>query len=106
MGLLLGRRAPGTSALEAMRNVFARNDAWKSTGDLFTRDKDGDLWLVDPVGALVRTEQGWLPPSRVGQALGTIPYVDLAVAYGVRDGEVEVVVAAVTLLPGSTLTKD
>jgi putative long chain acyl-CoA synthase len=106
IGLLVGRRAPGTSALDAMRNVFARNDAWKATGDLFTRDRDGDLWLVDPVNSLIRTQHGWVPPSRVRHALGTIPHVDLAVAYGVRDGEHEVVVAAVTVLPNCALAKD
>ena len=105
VGLLLGRRAPGTSALDAMRNVFARNDAWKSTGDLFTRDRDGDLWRLDSVDALIRTEHGWVPPSRVRHALETISHADLAVAYGIASGEHDVVVGAITLLPGATLTK-
>jgi putative long chain acyl-CoA synthase len=105
MGLLLARRAPGTSALDAARSLFARNDAWKSTGDLFTRDKDGDFWLVDPVESLIRTKHGWVPPSRVRNALGTIASVDLAVSYGVPDGDYEIVVAAVTVLAGSALEK-
>src|SRR5439155_18571623 len=45
-------------------------------------------------------------PSRVANALGSIPAVDLAVAYGVRDGAHDVVVAAVTALPGCELTQD
>jgi putative long chain acyl-CoA synthase len=31
-----------------LRGVFARDDAWMSTGDLFRVDSDGDLWLVEP----------------------------------------------------------
>jgi putative long chain acyl-CoA synthase len=37
--------------------------------------------------------------------LGTIAGVDLAVVYGVPDGDHELVVAAVTMLAGSTLEK-
>ena len=103
IGMLLARRAPGTSALQALRGVFARGDVWKSTGDLFSRDRDGDLWLVDPAAGLIRTERGWVAPSRVRNALGNISSVDLAVAYGVPEGEHEVVIAAVTLLRGAVL---
>ena len=106
IGLLLARRAPGTSALQALRGVFARGDVWKSTGDLFSRDRDGDLWLVDPAASLIRTEHGWVAPSRVRDALGNISCVDLAVAYGVPDGQHEVLIAAVTLLRGKRLASE
>ena len=28
-----------------LRGVFARDDAWMATGDLFRVDADGDLWF-------------------------------------------------------------
>ena len=43
------RRAP-------LRGVFARDDAWRATGDLFQRDLDGDYWLVGDVRGLIRTD--------------------------------------------------
>lgn len=59
--------------------------------------------LVDPVGSLIQTQDGRVPPSSVRNALCSIPGVDLAVAYSVPDGEHELVVAAVTLTAGSEL---
>jgi putative long chain acyl-CoA synthase len=105
-GLLVARIDPLTPRQDVpLRSVFTRDDAWQSTGDLFTRDSGGDLWLVDPVDNLILTQNGPVPPSRVRNALGSIPDVDLAVAYGAPDGEYQLVVAAVTLIAGSELTK-
>jgi len=86
----------------ALRGVFRRDDAWLSTGDLFRRDDDGDLWLVDHAAALVRTAGGTVPAMPIQDALGDLEAVDLVVSYGVPVGTVglEVSVAAVTLRKG------
>ena len=104
-GLLVARLPSGSPARNALRSVFARDDAWQPTGDLFTRDKHGELWLVDSARSLIATENGLVVPSFIRNALGTIPYVDLAVAYGLRHRGHESVAAAVTLLPGFKLEK-
>ena len=49
VGLLLTRVDPPSRAGTPLRGVFEHGDAWRSTGDLFLRDDQGDLWLVGPV---------------------------------------------------------
>jgi putative long chain acyl-CoA synthase len=88
-----------------LRNLFEPGDSWLATGDLFTRDDDGDLWFVDQTSALIWTEAGPIPPSVVSRALEAIPQVALAAAYGVGTGPHEVIVAAVTPLPGARVTE-
>lgn len=72
-----------------LRSVFARDDSWLETGDLFRRDGEGDYWFVG---------DGTAP---VEDALYAVPAVDLCVAYRVG----ERLVAAVTLRDGATLTE-
>jgi putative long chain acyl-CoA synthase len=103
-GLLVARvdgSAPTTSS--TLRSLFARDDAWQSTGDLFTRDRDGDLWLVDPVESLIRTSDELVSPSRIRNLLTSIPGVDLAVVYGVPADDEETIAAAISLLDGAEL---
>jgi putative long chain acyl-CoA synthase len=105
VGLLVARVNPGESiAGNPLRGVFTGGDAWRSSGDLFLRDEHNDLWLVDPVSALIPTAGGPVMPAGTRMALGTIPAVDLMVAYGVADGDAESLVAAVTLRPGAALS--
>jgi putative long chain acyl-CoA synthase len=107
VGLLLTRVSasePLTST--PLRSVFSRGDAWVSTGDLFRRDADGDFWRVDGIGDVVHTSSGPVFTAVIRDALGELPCVDLAVAYGVAangDTEHPVAVAAVTLRPGYEL---
>jgi putative long chain acyl-CoA synthase len=107
-GMLLARERPGVAsgADGPLRGVFARGDAWLSTGDLFRADLDGDLWLVGDGRSLVRTTRGPVAPLPIADALGDLDAVDLAVAYGVRPARAahELVVAAVTQRAGTTLT--
>jgi putative long chain acyl-CoA synthase len=104
VGLLLARVHPGDSMAGApLRGVFEGGDAWRSTGDLFLRDEHGDLWLAGPVADLVDTADGVAIPSGARFALGVIPAVDLVVAYGVPDGDAELLVAALTLRAGGTI---
>jgi putative long chain acyl-CoA synthase len=105
VGLLLARVNPGESIAGAhLSGVFAGGDAWRSTGDLFLRDEHNELWLVDPVSAIISTAGGPVMPAGARVALGTIPAVDTLVLFGVADGPAEVLVAAVTLCPGTSLT--
>jgi putative long chain acyl-CoA synthase len=104
VGLLLARVKPAEAGSEGtLRGVFEKGDAWRSTGDLFLRDEEGDLWLAGAASDIVRTEEGPTLPSGARFALGTLPCVDLAVAYGVPEGKADVLVAAVTLRPGGQL---
>ena len=105
-GMLLARAATGDGmAMIALRGVFARDDAWLATTDLFRRDRDGDYWRLDGVRELIRTAGGPVFTAPIRDALGDLPSIDLAVAYGVADvrGR-ELAVAAVTLAPGEHLS--
>ncbi len=105
-GMLLARvRASEPTSTTPLRGVFARDDAWLATDDLFRRDADGDYWRVDNARDVVRTAAGPVFPGPIRDALGDLPAVDLAVAYGVlpRGGEREIAVAAVTLRSGHEL---
>ncbi len=102
LGLARHDQSPAT---EVLRGVFGPDDAWHSTGELFTCDADGDLWRVGLESGLIPTAGGPVAPSVVTNALGRIAAVDEVVAGGAGDGEHDVVVAAVTLLPKAELTR-
>jgi putative long chain acyl-CoA synthase len=105
VGLMLTRMPPAdTGGGPILRSVFANDDAWRSTGDLFLRDDQGDHWLAGSVSEIVDTARGPVLPAGTRFCLGTIPAVDLLVAYGVKDGEDRVVVGAVTLRDGTALS--
>ncbi len=107
LGLLVARVDPGDVAgSEAMRSVFRADDAWRSTGDLFLRDQQGDLWCAGPAREVIQTDRGPVVPATVRFALGQLPGVEVTVAYGVRDGESDVVVGACTLREGYTVDAD
>jgi putative long chain acyl-CoA synthase len=107
VGMLLARVSPGEPlSVTPLRSLFARGDAWVVTGDLFRRDADGDYWRVDGAGDVIHTDGGPVFTTPIRDALGAIPAVDLALAYGVpRDAnDVEISVAAVTIRAGRELT--
>jgi putative long chain acyl-CoA synthase len=106
VGMLLARAHDGSgTATTALRGVFAREDAWLATGDLFRRDTDGDYWRLDNVRELVHAASGPVFTAPIRDALGAVPEIDLAVAYGVPVGEGghELAVAAVTVRDGHEL---
>src|SRR5437763_4742698 len=82
IGMLLARVHPheplGTVPL---RGVFARDDAWLQTGDLFRRDSDGDFWRLDAMADAIHSAEGPVFAGPIRDALGDLPAVDLAVAY-------------------------
>jgi putative long chain acyl-CoA synthase len=107
IGMLLARVSPSdATSTTPLRGVFARDDAWLVTGDLFRRDREGDYWRVDNVAEVIRTAGGPVFSGPIRDALGDLPAVDLAVAYGVRPngGEHAIAVAAVTLRAGYQLS--
>jgi putative long chain acyl-CoA synthase len=106
VGILLARaRTIDTIATTPLRGVFTRGDAWLSTGDLFRRDPDGDYWRLDSARDVIRAASGPVYSAPIRDALGDLPAVDLAVAYGleVPGREHELVIAAVTLRSGHSL---
>ncbi|MEJ2890316.1 AMP-binding protein [Actinomycetospora aeridis] len=110
VGLLVVRgRGSARQDVVPLRNLVEPGDSWLATGDLFTRDEDGDLWFVDHVRSLITTADGPVLPSVVSGTLEAVPGVALATAYGVgddrNDGN-EVLVGAVRPLPGARITGD
>jgi len=107
LGMLLARTRPEKrQSSTVLRGVFERGDAWVQTGDLFRRDADGDYWRVDSLADVVHTASGPAFTGPIRSALGTLPAVDLAVAYGLSlDGhQHQITVAAVTLQDAAKLT--
>jgi putative long chain acyl-CoA synthase len=106
VGMLLARVRPDeVTSSTPLRGVFAPEDAWLTTGDLFRRDPDGDYWRVDALADVIRTADGPVFTSPIREALGDLPAVDLAVAYGVASNgtQHQLAVAAVTLRAGQEL---
>jgi putative long chain acyl-CoA synthase len=106
VGMLLARVSTSdATSTTPLRGVFARDDAWLATGDLFRRDSDGDYWRVDGITDVVRGPDGPIFTGPIRDALGDIPAIDLVVAYGVlpAGSEHEIAVAAVTVRVGHEL---
>jgi putative long chain acyl-CoA synthase len=105
-GMLLARVRPDAIGLSEgiLRGVFEPGDAWLETGDIFVVDEDGDFWLVDHASSVIRAASGPVFSGPIQDALGDVPAIALAVAYGVRrdDGD-EVPCVAVTLRDGHDL---
>jgi putative long chain acyl-CoA synthase len=105
IGVLLAQsNGPIDPTASVKRGVFAPADTWISTEYLFRRDEGGDYWLAGRRGTAVHTEGGMVYCELVTDVLGLINGVDLAVTYGVSVGTRQVAVAAVSLLPGATIT--
>jgi putative long chain acyl-CoA synthase len=104
VGLLLTRVNTNETLGSPLRSVFQAEDAWRSSNDLFLRDDQGDHWLAGPVSEIVDTPRGPVLPSGTRFCLGSIPAVDLVVAYGVEDDDHAMLCAAVTLRPDTELT--
>jgi putative long chain acyl-CoA synthase len=106
VGMLLARVSPTDPlSITPLRSLFAADDAWVATGDLFRRDSDGDYWRVDGVGDVIHTADGPVFSTPIRDALGDIDAVDVAIAYGVTvtGTDNQVAVAAVTLRQGASL---
>jgi putative long chain acyl-CoA synthase len=106
VGLLVARVSPDDpTAGTPLRGLFEPDDAWQSTDDLFRRDENGQLWLVESVAGLIDTAGGVVAPAVARRAVEAIPAVDLSVAYGVPvEAGPQALVVALTLRPGTELT--
>jgi putative long chain acyl-CoA synthase len=104
VGVLLAHpRGPIDPTASVKRGVFAPADTWVSTEYLFRRDDDGDFWLVDNRGSVIRTARGPVFAAAVNDSVGRIGAVDLAVTYQiVVDGQ-KLAVTALTLAPGGSV---
>jgi putative long chain acyl-CoA synthase len=105
VGLLLARaRRSDAMATVPLRGVFRPDDAWLSTGDLFRRDADGDLWRLDSARDLVLTARGPVYAGAVRDALGDLPEADLVVTYALPAATGRLAVTAIQLRGGRRLT--
>ena len=114
-GLLLGRildddglaefdgyvDATDTEA-KIVRNVFEHGDAWFNTGDLLSRDAEGDWWFVDRVGDTYRYKGENVSTEQVRSAINAAGVAEWAAVYGVSVPEEEgrVGMASVKLAAG------
>ena len=104
VGVLLAHpRGPVDPTASIKRGVFAPADTWVSTEYLFRRDDDGDFWLVDNRGLVIRTDRGPVYATPVNDALGGIDAVDMSVTYAVDVRGEQVAVAALALRPGGSV---
>ncbi|MDH6195268.1 putative long chain acyl-CoA synthase [Mycobacterium frederiksbergense] len=104
VGVLLAHpRGPVDPTAVVKRGVFAPADTWVSTEFLFRRDEDGDYWLVDNRGAVIRTERGPVFATSVNDALGRLDAVDMSVTYGVEEAGRQLAVTALALRPGGSV---
>ncbi|MEY2472608.1 MAG: putative long chain acyl-CoA synthase [Actinomycetota bacterium] len=106
MLLVASREDRGGLLAAPVRGVFAKDDEWTITGDLFRRDGDGDYWIVDHVSGLIATPNGPVPSYPIAEALDGVPSIDLAVAYALDGANGSVVMAAVAPRPDYEITAD
>ena len=104
-GMLLARVEAPRDGSRTLRSVFTAGDTWLATGDLASRDADGDFWLQGPASQLIHTGAGPVSPRPIQDALDNIPEVSLAVAYGLplpgAERERDLLAAAVSVRPGT-----
>ncbi|WP_200820393.1 acyl-CoA synthetase [Mycolicibacterium houstonense] len=104
VGVLLAHpRGPVDPTAVVKRGVFAPADTWVSTEFLFRRDEDGDYWLVDNRGAVIRSERGPVFATSVNDAVGRLDAVDMSVTYGVEEAGRQLAVTALALRPGGSV---
>ncbi|MFW0796795.1 alpha/beta fold hydrolase [Gordonia sp. CPCC 205515] len=89
-----------------LHGMFADGDAWLSTGDLFRVDRDGELWFVDSLAALIPTSHGTVSPHTVEGVLGGLDAVDLAACFPVPSERGVRAVAMVTVREAAVLTTE
>lgn len=107
VGMLLAEVCPREQphfAGRALRSVLERGDTWAVSGDLATRDEDGDIWWYDAARQVVRDQAGLRSPNQVRDVLEGVDGVAAAVSYRLIDEHGEpLLVAAVELREGAAL---
>jgi fatty-acyl-CoA synthase len=99
--------APRRLYLDPARNAALLADGWYRTGDYGWLGPDGDLFLFDRGGDLIRTPAGPVSSLAVEAALYEHPEVrEAAVVSVVRDGATEIVAAVVLASPAGPAQLD
>ncbi|MGV1087362.1 MAG: acyl-CoA synthetase [Mycobacterium sp.] len=110
IGVLLARPwGPIDPTASVKRGVFSAGDIWISTEYVFSRDADGDFWLLGNRSGLIHTRRGVVFPAPITDAIGAISGVDLAATYSIpvpgdTVGGNTLAVTAITLRPGMSVT--
>ena len=79
---------------------------WLRTGDVVVQDDDGFVRIVDRIKELILVGGFNVYPSEVEAALNSVPGVAESAVTSIHEEGRELVVAAVTALPGETLDAD
>ena len=109
VGLLVERFDRERGELEArpLRSLFEAGDAWLDTRDLVTVDERGDFWLVDYISDVIHGPNGAVASIEIEDVLTSqLDFIDLAAVYAAQIpecGDSTIIVAALTLRPGSKL---
>ena len=82
-GRFEGYTSAEASEQKILRDVFARGDAWWSSGDLLRCDDEGYLWFVDRIGDTFRWKSENVSTLEVADALGDFAGLDAITVYGV-----------------------
>ncbi|GAB2466896.1 long-chain-acyl-CoA synthetase [Comamonas humi] len=83
-GRFEGYTSAEASEKKILRNVFAKGDAWWSSGDLLRCDDEGYLWFVDRIGDTFRWKSENVSTLEVADALGDFAGLDAITVYGVQ----------------------
>ena len=99
-----GYTDPVATEAKVLRDVFAPGDAWFDTGDLVSRDADGDHFFVDRVGDTYRWKGENVSTELVARVVRALEGVAAAAVYGVRlpGREGRAGMAAIELVPYGT----
>ncbi|MCP4444648.1 MAG: alpha/beta fold hydrolase [Myxococcales bacterium] len=85
-GLMLVKVGPiqaeALVASRVLQSVFSPRDCWYSTGNLLSRDIDGDYWFAARTADLIRTSSGRIASLPIEDRLYDTGLVSLAAAYG------------------------
>ncbi len=101
---------------QVMKGYFGRQDAtdamidgdgWLHTGDVATRDEDGNWFIVDRVKELIKYKGYQVAPAELEAMLLALPEVADAAVIGVLDeDQQEIPKAFVVAAPGADLTEE
>jgi fatty-acyl-CoA synthase len=83
-GRFEGYTAPEATEKKILRDVFAKGDAYWSSGDLLRYDEDGYFYFVDRIGDTFRWKSENVSTQEVADALSDYPGAELINIYGVQ----------------------
>lgn len=88
-GRFEGYTSSAATESKVLRNVFTKDDAWWSSGDLLRYDHDGYCYFVDRIGDTFRWKSENVSTQEVAEELGVFPGLELINVYGVQVPEHE-----------------